>query len=90
MQATYIKLESYIKAIFRMVTLFETQQNPILSKMRMFRFPTSNPSLLQKWESIVREIKNTPDWKAIRFTHICSNHFAKQEYIIPPSQNGPC
>ena len=56
----------------------------------MFRFPTSNPSLLQKWESIVREINNTPDWKATRFTHVCSNHFPKQEYIIPASQNGPC
>ena len=56
----------------------------------MFRFPTSNPSLLEKWESIVREINNTPDWKTTRFTYICSNHFPQQEYTIPPSQNGSC
>ena len=58
--------------------------------MPVFRFPTNNPSLLEKWESIVREINSTPDWKATRFTYICSNHFPQQEYIIPPSQNGPC
>ena len=56
----------------------------------MYRFPTNNPSLLQKWENIVRDINDTPDWKATRFTYICSNHFPQQEYIIPPSQNGPC
>ena len=56
----------------------------------MFRFTTSNPSLLEKWESIVRKINNTLDWKATRFPHICSNHFPQQEYIIPLSKNGPC
>ena len=57
----------------------------------MFRFPTSNPSLLEKWKCVVREINSTPDWKSTRFTyiHVC-NHFPQQEYIIPPSQNGPC
>ena len=73
-----------------MVTLFEAHQNTILFKMPMFRFPTSNPALLQKWESIVRKINETPNWKATRFTYVCSNHFPRQEYIIPPSQNGPC
>ena len=30
------------------------------------------------------------EWKATHFSHICSNHFTIQDYVIPPSDNETC
>ena len=55
-----------------------------------FRFPLNNPPVLEKWEEAVRDANNRPEWKATKHSHVCSNHFHRQEYIIPPSDNGTC
>ncbi|CAB4006611.1 THAP domain-containing 9 [Paramuricea clavata] len=46
--------------------------------------------VLEKWEEAVRDANNRPEWKATKYSHVCSNHFHHREYIIPPSDNGTC
>ena len=58
--------------------------------LHLFRFPLNNPKVLGKWEKAVCEVNNSPDWKATRYTYICSKHFPQSDYIIPPSENEIC
>ena len=58
--------------------------------MHTFRFPLKNVPLLEKWEKAVNNANNSSVWKATHFSHICSNHFTIQDYVIPPSDNGTC
>ena len=57
----------------------------------MYRFPLKEADMLQKWENAVMSINNSNQvWKATRFSFICSKHFERQDYIIPPSSDKPC
>jgi hypothetical protein len=58
--------------------------------LHLFRFPLNNPKVLGKWKKAVCEVNNSPDWKATRYTYICSKHFPQSDYIIPPSENEIC
>ena len=47
--------------------------------------------MLKKWENAVRKVNQLGEvWKATRFSHICSHHFERLDYTIPPSSNGTC
>ena len=55
----------------------------------------TNEPLLQQWENIVErenivEKENMSPWKATISSRICSTHFERTDYIIPPSSSIPC
>ena len=46
---------------------------------------------LQQWEEIVNRVKNYPNArKATRHKYICSRHFEREDYILPPSEASSC
>ena len=50
----------------------------------MSRFPLINKPLLEKWENIIRDESNNPQWHATSASRICSNHFSTSGYIAVP------
>ncbi len=55
------------------------------------RFPLKDEARLQKWEQAVRRVrKDRAEWKATHHSFICSNHFERYDYTLPPSATGTC
>ena len=74
------------KEAFQVFTLYNLQ---IENAHIYCRFSLKNVLLREKWEKAVNNANNSSEWKAA-VSHICSNHFTIQDYVIPPSDNGTC